>query len=89
MLLEIAKRRLTGILHTAGASRVSRYDFAVELAKVFRLDPKLIKQAKMSEMTWDAKRPKDSSLDVSRCMSLLNFKPLEISEALKTMMAQR
>lgn len=89
MLLEIVKRRLTGILHTAGASRVSRYDFAIELAKVFRLDLKFIKQAKMGEMTWDAKRPRDSSLDVSRCMALLNSKPLEISEALTTMMAQR
>ncbi len=89
MLLEISGRRLTGVLHTAGASRIARYDFAVELAKIFGHDPKLIKQAKMDEMTWAAKRPKDSSLDVSRCAELLKSKPLEVSEALRIMMAQR
>lgn len=89
MLLEIATKKFTGILHTAGASRASRYDFAVELAKAFRFDLKLVKQSQMNEMSWNARRPKDSSLNVSRCASLLNSKPLEISEALTIMRAQR
>ena len=89
MVLEISERRLTGVLHTAGASRVSRYDFAVEFAKVFDQNPNLIKRAKMEEMAWPAKRPKDSSLDVSKCAKLLKAKPLEISKALRVMKAQR
>lgn len=89
MVLEISKKRLTGVIHAAGASRVSRYDFAVELAKVFDQDPSLIKQAKMEEMAWVAKRPKDSSLDVSRCMEFLESKPLEVLEALRVMKEQR
>lgn len=89
MLLEISERRLTGVLHTAGASRISRYDFAVELAKVFDKDPNLIKGVKMDEMTWVAKRPRDSSLDVSRCAGLLKVKPLGAPEALRAMMEQR
>lgn len=89
MLLEIAVRRLTGILHTAGASRVNRYEFAVELAKIFGYNPELIRQAKMSDMDWKARRPKDSSLDVSKSKTLLNSKPLEVREALKLMVAQR
>lgn len=89
MLLEIVTKRFTGILHTAGASRASRYDFAVELAKVFRFDSRLVKRSQMSEMSWKAKRPKDSSLDVSRCMSLLSSKPVGILEALMVMRAQR
>lgn len=89
MVLEISEKRLTGVLHTAGASRVSRHKFAVELAKVFGQDPNLIKRAKMEEMAWFAKRPKDSSLDVSRCVRLLKTKPLGTSEALRTMKAQR
>jgi dTDP-4-dehydrorhamnose reductase len=88
MVLEISERKLTGVLHTAGASRVNRYEFAVELAKVFDQDPHLIKRAKIEEMNWPAKRPKDSSLNVSRCTKLLKAKPLGISEALKTMKAQ-
>lgn len=88
MLAEIATGRFTGILHTAGASRANRYDFAVELAKVFHFDSKLVKRSQMSEMSWNTRRPKDSSLDVSRCTAL-SSKPLEISEALTIMRAQR
>ncbi len=89
MLLEISGRRLTGVLHTAGASRIGRYEFAVQLARVFDYDLKLIQQAKTGDMNWKAKRPKDSSLDVSRSATLLNSKPLEIQEALRAMKAQR
>lgn len=89
MVLEISEKEFIGVLHTAGASRVSRYEFAIELAKVFGQDPNLIKQAKIEEMDWPAKRPKDSSLDVSRCTKLLKAKPLRISEALGAMKAQR
>jgi dTDP-4-dehydrorhamnose reductase len=89
MVSEISEKKLTGVLHTSGVSRVSRYKFAVELAKVFDQDPNLIKRAKKEEMAWSAKRPKDSSLDVSRCVRLLNTKPLGASEALRTMKAQR
>ena len=88
MALEISERRLTGVLHTAGASRVSRYEFALELAKVFERDPKIIRQAEIEEMTWPAKRPRDSSLDVSRCAKLLKTKPLGASEALRVMKSQ-
>jgi dTDP-4-dehydrorhamnose reductase len=41
MLLENAERRATGILHTSGGTRVSRYQFAVKLAEAFNLDVKL------------------------------------------------
>ena len=55
MLLEIAEKRIGGILHAAGATRVSRYDFALRLAEVFKLDKQLILPAEMNEMLWKAK----------------------------------
>jgi len=82
MLLEIAERKLSGIFHLAGATRVSRYDFAVEIAKVFDLDENLIRKAKMEEMKWVAKRPRDSSLDVSKAKELLKEKPMSLGESL-------
>ena len=84
-LLEIAERRITGILHTAGANRVSRHEFALELAKVFNLNRDLIKPAETHEMSWKAKRPKDSSLNISKANALLNTKPLKLNHALKMM----
>ncbi len=86
MLVEIAERRLCGILHTAGASRVSRYEFARKLAQTFNLNPDLITPAKMNELQWRARRPRDSSLDVSKSFKvLIESKPMTIEEALKTM----
>ena len=34
MLLEISQRKILGILHTAGATRVNRHEYALKLAKV-------------------------------------------------------
>lgn len=85
MLLEIAERKITGILHIAGATRVSRYEFALKLVEAFNLNVDLIKPAKMSEMLWKAKRPKDSSLNVSKALALLNQKPLRLEHALQKM----
>ncbi len=86
MLVEIAERRISGIIHTAGANRVSRYEFARKLAEVFGLDQSLIIPARMDEMRWRARRPRDSSLDVSRASRILReFKPMTIDEALNAM----
>jgi len=85
MILDACERRLTGLYHMAGRSRVSRYEFAVKLARVFDLDEDLIRKACMHEMRWKARRPRDSSLDVSRAMRSLRVKPLSLSEALNVL----
>jgi len=85
MLLEITERRATGIFHTAGATRASRHEFALKLAQTFDLNTNLIKPAKMNELPWKAKRPKDSSLNVNKASALLNAKPLKLNEALRRM----
>jgi dTDP-4-dehydrorhamnose reductase len=89
MLLEIAERGIVGVLHTAGASRVSRYEFAVRLAEVFGLNNNLVRPVRMSEMAWKAKRPRDSSLDVSRARAVLSAKPMELDQALLTMKKEK
>jgi len=83
MLLEIAERKITGTLHTAGATRVSRHEFALKLVQVFNLNTNLIKPIEMNEIPWKAKRPRDSSLNVSKASILLNAKPLKLNQALE------
>lgn len=85
MILECAERRLKGIFHLAGATRVSRFEFAKEIAKVFGLDESLIIPSRMDEINWIAKRPRDSSLDVSKAVEYLNEKPFELRKALKVL----
>ena len=50
MLIEIAERRISGIIHTAGASQLNRFDFALGLAKTFQFDATLIQAVQAREL---------------------------------------
>ncbi len=81
MTLEILERKLEGIIHVSGATRVSRYDFAKLLAQTFELDSDLIKAVSSADFSWPANRPRDSSLSTAKARRLLKNKPLKISQA--------
>jgi dTDP-4-dehydrorhamnose reductase len=85
MVLEAADRHLSGIYHLSGASRVSRYDFACELARAFDLDRQLIIPSQMSDIGWLARRPMDSSLDTSKASRTLKNRPLTLYESLQVL----
>jgi len=82
MLIEIAKRQILGILHIAGSTRISRYELAILVSEKLHLDKELLKPTQISKMTWNAQRPKDSSLDVSKATEILNEKPQTIQHSL-------
>ncbi len=88
MLIEIAKRQIIGIIHLAGATRISRYEVAELVADNLKLDKKLLKPTNISEMNWVAKRPKDSSLDVSQAISILKEKPFVIEQGLDSLVRE-
>ena len=82
MLIEIVKRQILGVIHTAGASRISRYELAILMSEKLHLDKELLKPIQTSDMTWNVQRPKDSSLDVSKATEILNEKPQTIQHSL-------
>jgi dTDP-4-dehydrorhamnose reductase len=82
MIIEAIEKELTGTYHMAGAERVSRYEFAIRVADTFGLDKSLINEAYMSDMNWIAKRPRDSSLDISKAFRTLKNKPLKTKQSL-------
>ncbi len=88
MILEVADRRLCGVYNLAGATRISRYDYAQELAREFDLDASLITPSRMEDLLWAAKRPIDSSLDTSKAERMLTNKPITLNEALRTLKAE-
>ena len=59
---------LNGILHIAG-ERKSRYEFAIELAKILKKE-ELVIPVSFSEINFKAKRPKDSSLNTEKAKNL-------------------
>ena len=82
MLLEACEKKLNGIYHIAGASRTSRYDFAVKLAEKLNLDKSLIKKAQTKDMQWKAPSPRDSSLNILKAQNSLKTKPMNLDKAL-------
>jgi dTDP-4-dehydrorhamnose reductase len=82
MTWEIVQRRMTGVYHLSGATRISRYDFAKSIASAFNLNPALMIPSASSDFSWAAKRPKDSSLNVEKAQNALTNRPLTVDQAL-------
>ena len=89
MLVEIAQKKIPGTLHTAGTTRLSRYELALAVAEMFKLDKKLVRPAVAADIPWKARRPKDSSVMVTRAAGLLSQKPYPITEALDQFSRER
>lgn len=88
MLMEITKKKIQGILHVSGSDRISRYDMAELVAQKMNLDNSMLKKISVDEIQWKAKRPKDSSLDVSKAASILNEKPMGIQMGLEKLLKE-
>jgi dTDP-4-dehydrorhamnose reductase len=88
MLIEITTKQITGVIHLAGASRISRYELANMISDRLNLDKSLLKPTKTDEMNWKAQRPKDSSLDVSLATKILNEKPQTIEQSIELFLSE-
>ncbi len=88
MIIEVALKQITGIIHLADDIRISRYEFAVMIAEKLNLDKTLLKSTKIEYMKWNAIRPKDSSLDVSKAKNILDNKPQKIERGLEVFINQ-
>ena len=55
-----------GVYHIAGVDALSRYDFAVRLAKAFALDVGLVRPVRSADLKLKARRPADSSLSSAK-----------------------
>ena len=69
-LLLLADSTFGGVVHTAGRTGLSRFDFAQLIARVWELDASLIAPWVTSDLRQTAPRPLDARLDVSLALSL-------------------
>jgi len=84
MVQEIIAKKITGLFHLSGNTRISRYQLAFLLAQKLELDTKLIVPVKIEDMNWKSPRPSDCSLDLTKISSLLENKPKEIHETINS-----
>lgn len=82
MILEIIERKLEGVFHVSGSTKISRFEFAKIIATKLNLDSSLLKPVKISTMPWKATRPIDSSLDVSKINTILKTKSYTIKQSI-------
>jgi dTDP-4-dehydrorhamnose reductase len=72
----------TGIYHLAGRDIISRYEFALKLAKVFNLDPSLITPVKTAALKQPAPRPLRSGLVTLKAEVELGYRPSTVDQGL-------
>jgi len=85
MIQMILKVPGSEIYHTAGGERISRYSFALKIAEAFNLNKALILPAKVADLAWAAKRPRDSSLCIDKIRKEIRVGRLSLDDALRRM----
>lgn len=76
------------VFNIAGSECISRYEFALKVAKIFNLNPKFISQAKSTNFLFLAPRPKDTCFKTNKMFRIFKIKPLSVNEGLKLMFQQ-
>lgn len=80
---EATEKNISGILNIAGSEYLSRYDFALKIAKKFNLDQNLILPIKTSELKQKAPRPFKGGLKIDKAKKLLKTELLDIEKGLE------
>ena len=78
-------QRKEGIVHVAGADRVTMVQFAKEVCRLFNHDERLIRSVPSREFAHLAPRPRDTSFDLTRLRLEFKIEPLGIHEGLTQM----
>lgn len=81
-MVTVARRGLTGLYHVAGGEVVTRFDFGAMVCEIFGFDKRLLVPIKMADFEYEAPRPLDSSLNISKFREATGFEPTPIARAL-------
>jgi len=79
---EVIRQQRTGIYHAAGRDHLSLYQFALQVADVFDLDPRLITPVPDSYFPEIAPRPQDTSFDTTKVENELGVKTVGVKDGL-------
>jgi dTDP-4-dehydrorhamnose reductase len=83
VILDIAGKRLKGLLHVGGPERIDRFTFGLKLVETFKMNKRFIKGVRMKDFPFQARRPMDCSFDIGRLRRVCNIELLDVREGLK------
>ena len=86
--LKIAEKGCTGIYNIAGSDILSRYDFAMKMCEVFKLNKDLVKPITTASLNQPAPRPLKSGLITLKMESELGFRTMDSLEGLRLLKVQ-
>ncbi len=87
-LVKIVNMGKSGIYNICGSEYLSRYEFAVKIAGVFRLNENFIVPVKTGDLNQAAPRPMNSSFILLKAQTDLGIKPLNVTEGLSLLKIQ-
>ena len=87
-ILKVVEEDKDGIYHISGCELISRYDFALKLAKVFGLDSSSIKAEKTARLNQLAARPLKSGFITLKAESGLGLRTMNVDQGLQTLKSQ-
>ena len=87
-IIKIVRGKRTGIYNMSGSELISRYEFAKKVAKVFELNPILIKPVSTADLGQPAQRPLKSGLICFKAESEMSIKFLNADEGLHVLRRQ-
>ena len=82
-LLDLAAYDVSGIFHVVGPEAISKYEFAVRVARLFGYDPQLVRPSRTADVPMKALRPLNTKLDTSKLQSLLGHALPDVSSGLR------
>jgi dTDP-4-dehydrorhamnose reductase len=71
IILEMMGRQLDGLFHVVGSQPCSKFEFALEIAKVFQCDEHLVHPVSVSDSPLKAPRPRNTTLQTHKISQAL------------------
>lgn len=86
---KLIEKNARGTFHIAGKTRLNRFSFTREIARVFGYDPVLVKPVSSAFFPSLTSRPRDTTLNTAKLEHSIDWKPLTAAQGLRQMFQAR
>ena len=87
--MKLSNMKQMGIINIAGSDCINRYEFALEIAKIFNIPQSLIQPVKTEELNQAAKRPLLAGLKTEKAAALLQTSFSSSAQGLHSLLTEK
>ena len=88
LVRKIIEEPIFGLYHCGSNDGISKYDFGMKVAKIFKLSNLNINKVSINSMNFKAKRPKNMSLNIKKISSDMDYEFPSVVDVIETMKRQ-